>query len=81
MRCEKGMAMDEIKELSDHQWNIILAIAEASMNITLACEIYPMAQASMYYQIERIKAISGKNPRKFYDLCELVQFAKERTAT
>ena len=80
MRCflvEKGKTMSNLKCLSEHQCNIILAIAEASMNITLACKIYQMAQSSMYYQIERIKVISGKNPRNFYDLCELVQYVKK----
>ena len=70
--------MTSKKALSAHQCNIILAIAEASMNITKACEIYYLAQPSMYYQIRRIKELTGKDPRNFYDLCDLVQYAKAK---
>lgn len=76
VQYRKREAFSFANNLSNHQCNIILAIAEASMNITKACEIYPLAQPSMYYQIKRIKELTGKDPRNFYDLCDLVRYAK-----
>ena len=59
---------------------VILTLADCNMNITQASEKLYMHRNSVVYHIKRIKKQTGLNPLNFYDLCKLVNMAKEEIA-
>lgn len=64
------------KGLTENRCEIILALADCSMNVSAAARQLYMNWRSVYYQIDRIREITGKDPLKFYDLHELTLLAK-----
>ena len=68
--------MKTAQKLSEHQCNIILALADADMCISKAARNYFMSEPGYTYQLNRIKAITGKDPTNFYDLCDLILYVK-----
>lgn len=62
--------------LSDIQREIILALADCGMKPGKAARKSYIDRNTVYYHFERIKAITGKDPTRFYDLIELVEMAK-----
>lgn len=55
---------------------IILALADCSMSANAAAKKLYMDHTTVLYHIKMIKAITGKDPKNFYDLCDLVRMVK-----
>ena len=68
--------MKTAQKLSDHQCQIILTLADADMCVSKAARNYYMSEPGYVYQLKRIKDITGKDPKKFYDLCDLLLYIK-----
>ena len=67
-----------MKDRLDHNdIRIILAYADGNMNGTQAAKIAYYTRESIYEHLDKICALTGLNPRNFYDLIVLVKQAKE----
>lgn len=64
-------------ELSEKQKVIIMAIAKHDMNLTLAAQELHYHRNTLLYHCHQMAKNYGLDPRKFYDLCRLVEYAKE----
>lgn len=62
--------------LSEMQFQIILALADNGMNVSEASRKLFTHRNNVAYHIGRIAKITGKDPLNFYDLYDLVLFAK-----
>ena len=67
------MAKDEMTPL---RRKIILALADCSMVVSAAARKLYIDHTTVFYHMRIIKQITGKDPRNFYDLCDLVQMVK-----
>lgn len=63
-------------KLNDQDRKIVLAIAENNMNILAASRTLYMHRNTVIFHMEKIKRTTGLDPRKFYDLVELVELSK-----
>lgn len=63
-------------KLIDRDFTLILSYAENNMSRTKTAKALYLFPTSLDYRIDRIKRITGLNPKKFYDLVELVKLAK-----
>ena len=70
----KQMAKDEITPV---RCRIILALANNSMRVSRAAKEICMDHSTLIYHLKWVKAITGKDPMKFYDLIDLVRMARE----
>lgn len=62
---------------SDIQRTIILALAECDLKVGRVADKLYRNKNGVCYHIEKIEKLTGKNPRKFYDLVDLLQMIKE----
>ena len=63
--------------LDDRKKEIILMMAECDMKYcTVAKRLY-LHWNTVFYHMNKIEQITGLNPRKFYDLIELVKMVKD----
>lgn len=69
------MAKDE---LTDVRKKLIVALSENGMVVSRAASSIGIDNATARYHIKMIKAITGKNPRDFYDLGDLVDMVKPK---
>lgn len=65
---------------SDRMREVILALAECDMNIQRAARRIYLSRSCMDYHIRRIHEKTGLNPRRFYDLEQLVEMQRESAA-
>lgn len=65
------------KTLSKANAEAILAFADGNMRVCEAAQIMHVAHFSISYHLDRVKSITGLDPRKFYDLAKLVLIAKK----
>lgn len=63
--------------LTDIEKEIILVYAECSMNATDTGRTLFMHRTTIQWHFQRIKAKTGLEPRRFYDLVNLAEMAKE----
>jgi len=63
-------------DLTDFEKQIILALAERDMNIAAAAVKLYMHRNTVIYHLDKIQRKTGRNPRKFYDLVELVKTSR-----
>ena len=68
------MAKDEMTPV---RCEIVLALADTGMRATAAARKLYMNHATVLYHMKLIKAITGLDPRNFYDLGKLVQMVKK----
>lgn len=77
---EDGKETEEVvvkkKELPEHFKQIIIALAENDMRPSRAAKQYGISVGGMYYNMRLIQEDTGKDPQKFYDLCELLEMAR-----
>lgn len=66
-------------KLTPTQINIIRALAEFNMSTGKVADNLFYHRNTVVYHIERIKVQTGLNPKKFYDLCKLLEMIKEDT--
>lgn len=59
---------------------VIHALAEYDLNASLIAPVLYMHRNTVYYHIGHIEAKTGLNPKKFYDLCKLLEMIKEDDA-
>ena len=68
------MAKDELTPV---RCKIILALAGNSMRVNRAAQAIRMNHSTLLYHLKLIKVITGKDPKNFYDLIDLVRMARE----
>lgn len=56
---------------------IVLALAQCSMNIREVAVKLNYHRNTVVYHVEKIRKITGLNPRNFFDLGELLTIARE----
>lgn len=64
--------------MTKQQAEIILAYAECNMNAVAAGRKIYMSEANVSYHLSQIRKQTGKNPKRFYDLCCLIGIAAQR---
>ena len=70
---KKAIAIDQKGEImTEVQIKIIKSLARNDMNVTAAAEELHYHRNSLIYQLDKIYAETGLNPRKFYDLWKLL---------
>jgi carbohydrate diacid regulator len=76
---EKGEPMTKIncKPLDELDFRLILSLAENNMRATETSYALYVHRGTVMYRIAKIKALTGLDPQKFYDLCKLVEMAKK----
>ena len=67
-------------KLSALHKEIILAYARNNMNISRVAEELHYHINTMQYRIAQIARTTGLNPKNFYDLCKLVEIARDDNA-
>ena len=65
-----------IEKLDGRDYRIILAFADSGMNIAETAFVVYMNRGTVIYHMEKIKRITGLDPRNFYDLYKLVSMVK-----
>lgn len=68
--------MSKKDEMTPVRYAVILAMADCNLNICAAARKLGVDHTNVRYHIERIIDITGKDPRKFYELVELVYLVK-----
>ena len=56
---------------------VIVALADNSMNVTDAADAIYVHRCTVHYRVKKIREGTGLNPFNFYDLCKLLTVAKE----
>lgn len=56
---------------------VVMAYAEADMKPGIAVSRYHMSHNGVYYHLLSVKAKTGLDPKRFFDLCELVEIIQE----
>lgn len=64
-------------KLDDKQKQLVLGLAECDMNTSETARKLYYTWHGIVYQIGKVKRKIGLNPRNFYDLCKLVEMAKD----
>lgn len=57
------------------QAQVIIALAEHDLNVVAAARSLHYHRNTLTYHMDKIKEETGKDPGKFYDLCELLLIA------
>lgn len=66
--------------ITEPRARVILALANNGMNVSRAARELWMHRNNVAHHMERIKEITGKDPRNFYDLVELVTMVRKMEA-
>ena len=61
--------------LTGQQALVVLAYAKHSMDALAVAKEMGVTDGSIHYHLKNIQDSTGRNPRKFYDLCWLVGVA------
>lgn len=62
--------------LTELDWRLVLALADNNMNETEVARSVYMHRNTVCYHLRKVKALTGLDPMRFYDLIKLVQIAK-----
>ncbi len=57
--------------------HIVVAMANHNMNVTNVARAIFMHRNTVTYHLDKVKRQTGLDPRRFYDLVELVKMAQE----
>ena len=68
--------MSQKNEMTRTRCKVVLALADCNMRANAAARKLYLDHSAVNYHIKLIKAITGKDPRKFYELVELVKMVK-----
>ena len=60
-------------EMTPTRYAVILALADCNMSANAASQKLFIDRSTVDYHIRRIKAITGKDPRNFWDLVDLLE--------
>lgn len=69
--------MSRKDEMTRTRCEVVLALADCNMRANAAARKLYLDHSCVNYHIKLIKAITGLDPRKFYELAELVCMVKE----
>lgn len=61
-------------------YRVILSLAKNDMRPTDAGYEMDLHRGTVMYRIDKIKRLTGLDPRKFYDLIKLVEMARKELA-
>lgn len=64
-------------ELSRTNALIIRAMAENRLRAHTAARALHYSRTNVDYHLQRIRKLTGKDPRDFFDMCELLPVARE----
>ena len=65
-------------ELTELDCEIVLAFAENDMKVSETAQKFFFHRNTIEYHLDKVKRKTGLNPKKFYDLTELVLEIKSR---
>lgn len=65
------------EKLTEREAEIVFALADNDINVSRASRSSFMHRNTIQYYIDKIYFKTGLNPKNFYDLCKLVQKARE----
>lgn len=68
--------MSKKDEMTRTRCKVVLALADCNMRANAAARKLYLDHAVVLYHIKIIKNITGKDPRKFYELADLVKMVK-----
>lgn len=57
-------------------YRIIRALADNDMKVSVAAEKLHYCEGTLYYHMNKIKRLTGLDPKKFWDLVKLVKSVK-----
>ena len=57
-------------------YRIIRALADNDMKVSVAAELLHYTEGTLYYHMNKIKRLTGLDPKKFWDLVKLVTCMK-----
>lgn len=57
--------------------HIVMAMANHNMNVTDVARAIFLHRNTVLYHLDKVKRQTGLDPRRFYDLVELVKMAQE----
>lgn len=63
--------------MTKQQAKVIMAYAEKNMNACAAGLLLYMSEGTVSYHLRKVFLNTGRNPRKFFDLCYLVGMAAQ----
>jgi carbohydrate diacid regulator len=66
------------KPLDNMDFRLILSLAENDMRATETSYDLHVHRGTVLYRMGKIKALTGLEPQKFYDLCKLVEMALQK---
>lgn len=64
-------------KLNETQARIILAMAQNGLKVQPAAQALHYSRTGADYHVHRIRELTGKDPRDFYDMCDLLVIAKD----
>ena len=65
------------RPLDEIDYEVVLGLAANRMQVAPAAKQLHIYYNTVLYRIQKIKDLTGLDATNFYDLCELVQIAKE----
>lgn len=68
--------MNKRDTLTQHQYNIIRALAEHDMRQSRVADAMHYSDGTITHHVKRIEKLTGLNPTKFYDLVKLLGLAE-----
>lgn len=66
------MGVHNRTELDDVERNVIMAMADENLRVSKAANSLYLHINTVVYHLDQIQEITGLDPRKFYDLVELI---------
>lgn len=72
----KGKPFTKVTTLDGFDYRVILMFAEYNMRSTETSQCLDVHRNTIEYRLNKIKRITGLEPRKFYDLVKLVEMAR-----
>ena len=66
------------RKLNDDDVLVLRAYADGNMNCNKAAELAHFSKYAIYDHLDKIHILTGKNPRNFYELHELINMFNER---
>ena len=63
--------------MTEDQRKTVMAMAQGQLRVMRAAEILYMSETGTIYRIDKSKRDYGLDARDFFDLCKLLEMAKE----
>lgn len=67
-------------KLTPAEIRLLQALSDSRIRVKTAARKIPASSQYMRYNIEKIRAKTGLDPRDFHDLCKLLAMAKEENS-